>query len=80
MASGGVTYALQESCSALRSYSAGGLHRSSAQFIRQSEHHNKRCDIDTSGRPRSIASTAAPRQCDRPNRVRVFQFGTLDAI
>ena len=40
MAPGGVTYALQESCSALRSYSAGGLHRSSAQFIRQSEHYN----------------------------------------
>ena len=40
MAPGGVTYALQESCSALRSYSAGGFHRSSAQFIRQSEHYN----------------------------------------
>jgi hypothetical protein len=57
MAPGGVTYAFQESCSALGS--PGGFHRSSAQFIRQSEHYNKRCDTDTSGGRRSTAPAAA---------------------
>ena len=59
MAPGGVTYAFQESCSALRSYSAGGFHRSSGQLIRQSEHYNKRCDTDTSGGRRAITAAAA---------------------
>jgi len=59
MAPGGVIYAFQESCSALRSYSAGRVHRSSAQFISQSEHHNKRYDKDANGRRRAIAAAAA---------------------
>ncbi len=44
---------------ALRSYSAGGFHRNSAQFIRQSEHYNKRCDTDTSSGRRAITAAAA---------------------
>jgi hypothetical protein len=90
---------------ALRSYSAGGFHRNSAQFIRQSEHYNigtlqqtvrhrykwrtarhyRRCRLQRKARSSQqmalhCLNCRPPQQCDRPNPVRVFQFGTLDAI
>ena len=59
MAPGGVTYAFQESCAAFRVLQCWRFHRSSAQFIRQSEHYNKWCDTDTSGGRRAITAAAA---------------------
>ncbi len=59
MAPGGVTYAFQESCSALRSYTVARVHRSSGQFISQSGHYNKQHDTDASGRRRAVATVAA---------------------
>jgi hypothetical protein len=57
MAPGGVTHAIQESCSAFRSFFTDRVHRSSGRFLSQSERCSKWHDTD--GRWYAIASVTA---------------------
>jgi len=49
-----------------------------APFAAAAAYGEKR--VVASGRCCIASRCRPPQQCDRPNRVRVFQFGTLDAI
>jgi hypothetical protein len=62
MAPGGVIHAIQESCSAFRSFFTGRVHRSSGRFLSQSERYNKWQDTDTDGRWYAVASVTAFRE------------------
>src|SRR5216684_2527770 len=59
MAPGGVIHAIQESCSAFRSFFTDRVHRSSGRFLSQSERYNKWHDTDADGRWHAIASVTA---------------------
>jgi hypothetical protein len=59
MAPGGVIHAIQESCSAFRSFFTGRVHRSSGRFLSQSERYNKWHDTDADGRWYAVASVTA---------------------
>ena len=59
MAPGGVIHAIQESCSAFRSFFTDRVHRSSGRFLSQSERYNKWHDTDADGRWYAVASVTA---------------------
>src|SRR5258708_4586860 len=59
MAPGGVIHAIQESCSAFRSFFTDRVHRSSGRFLSQSDRCNKWHDTDADGRWYAIASVTA---------------------